>query len=164
MLGTIDDLDVFYVEFDSSLDNSPIRILLNFNGNCGVCTLDEVRKNNYYIFSCDDIEDNVINEGDDPNEVINRVLDEFIPLMDTISHCNSCGIICELIGDTCDTCHIYNIVKLPLTEDKNCPICLEPIQFVDYRETLCHHFFHNKCIANWKLTKPNCPICRRDCL
>lgn len=54
------------------------------------------------------------------------------------------------------------------SEVKQCPICLESLcdclsEDCDTVSQLpCGHCFHTKCVDQWFLTSPECPVCRRD--
>jgi len=44
-------------------------------------------------------------------------------------------------------------------ESEVCSICLGDVD-QDF-QTKCKHYFHAKCLEDWKRYKENCPLCRR---
>jgi len=48
-----------------------------------------------------------------------------------------------------------------MTDDTDCPICYEELQY-DLTTTICQHTFHQHCLQQW-LNKSNiCPICKTE--
>lgn len=44
-----------------------------------------------------------------------------------------------------------------------CPMCLEDFSKEQpIRKTLCSHYFHESCLAQWLKVNRTCPLCRRD--
>ena len=44
-----------------------------------------------------------------------------------------------------------------------CPICLEELKNGESeQELVCSHFFHKKCIVEWKKQNSTCPLCRKN--
>lgn len=55
-------------------------------------------------------------------------------------------------------------VNLDETQD-SCPICLDvldPKETQSFFTLPCDHTFHLKCIRDWCVTSPTCPLCRTD--
>jgi len=45
--------------------------------------------------------------------------------------------------------------------ESDCIICLESLSNEEMSvQTECDHYFHKKCLEEWKKVRPNCPICR----
>ncbi len=47
-------------------------------------------------------------------------------------------------------------------QQRKCTLCLEPLK--DPSVTTCGHVFCWTCIADWIREKPECPLCRQECL
>lgn len=45
---------------------------------------------------------------------------------------------------------------------KECPICMEPIQSINYSVTKCNHTFCTSCLLKNSLRSGLCPMCRTD--
>lgn len=55
----------------------------------------------------------------------------------------------------------YNPKKHDIGEDNSCSICHNDYSRGEYLSILnCDHIFHTKCIEEWGLYKPECPLCR----
>lgn len=50
------------------------------------------------------------------------------------------------------------IIDIDITEDE-CAICLEEVNDNNYAVLECNHFFHYKCIRQWKKKRNACPKC-----
>jgi len=53
--------------------------------------------------------------------------------------------------------------------EKDCPICLEPMEETNFTVTKCNHTFHTHCLISTFISKNRCPLCREkivenDCL
>ena len=47
--------------------------------------------------------------------------------------------------------------------DDNCSVCFTKYNKYDKIITLtCSHIYHEKCISEWIMYKPECPVCRKD--
>jgi hypothetical protein len=59
----------------------------------------------------------------------------------------------------------YKKVKETI-ENNTCPICLDELKKGEYyRNLVCNHCFHKKCIDNWfKKDHSDCPMCRKRIL
>ena len=51
---------------------------------------------------------------------------------------------------------------MPSTQQRKCTLCLEPMR--DPSVTNCGHVFCWECIVDWCREKPECPLCRQECL
>lgn len=45
--------------------------------------------------------------------------------------------------------------------DETCAVCLSRLDFKCMVPTKCGHFFHPKCLANWRVRSCTCPTCKR---
>ena len=51
---------------------------------------------------------------------------------------------------------------MPSSQQRKCTLCLEPMR--DPSVTNCGHVFCWECIVDWCREKPECPLCRQECL
>ena len=51
---------------------------------------------------------------------------------------------------------------MPSAQQRKCTLCLEPMR--DPSVTNCGHVFCWECIVDWCREKPECPLCRQECL
>jgi hypothetical protein len=57
----------------------------------------------------------------------------------------------------------YPLEKFSSSSSESCSICLEELKQGDSVHRLsCDHRFHPTCILEWYMTKPFCPLCKRD--
>ena len=57
---------------------------------------------------------------------------------------------------------IIDYQKINNGEKPECSICLEKINETNVKSLNCKHVFHQNCLDNWILIKPNCRNCRSD--
>ncbi|XBI16554.1 hypothetical protein VPH35_058793 [Triticum aestivum] len=52
------------------------------------------------------------------------------------------------------------------SDGEGCPICLgqEEAAATAWKETVCGHSFHGRCVKRWLETKGTCPMCRHQLL
>lgn len=81
---------------------------------------------------------------------------------------NTCTVKTFNIIDQCNCSYKYlensdNI--LPESIQEKCSICLENLESLDIKKTMCNHFFHKQCIYEWiNNNKNTCPLCRENIL
>ena len=68
--------------------------------------------------------------------------------------------------DSSDTAHTADSDVEACSDEKECPICMEPFKVDDVvswspdLDGTCKHVFHHECIKEWMLQSGNCPCCR----
>lgn len=61
-----------------------------------------------------------------------------------------------------DLAHEGTMGWIPEGQQRKCTLCLEEMK--DPSVTTCGHVFCWTCITDWMREKPECPLCRQDCL
>ena len=51
----------------------------------------------------------------------------------------------------------WQLSKKKISQSENCAICLDGGVFL---ETICHHYYHARCLQQWALKAGDCPLCK----
>jgi hypothetical protein len=97
---------------------------------------------------------------------IRRLVDEVMTLEDLINdpglRLDNVGLRSEDVDRIEDI--VYNKAMIDLGKGNLdvCPICCEEFQEGNYVKALpvCKHIFHEKCVKEWLMMNPLCPMCR----
>ena len=46
--------------------------------------------------------------------------------------------------------------------DERCAVCLSRVDYKCFSVLKCGHFFHPKCLVNWRVRSSTCPTCKRS--
>ncbi|KAM3347833.1 hypothetical protein ACQJBY_021632 [Aegilops geniculata] len=59
---------------------------------------------------------------------------------------------------------VLKLVEAP-SDGQGCPICFgQEGGTTAWKETVCGHFFHGRCVERWLEMKGSCPMCRHQLL
>lgn len=128
-------------------------IRTNYNYNFYIRTNENmfnIRTNNIY-YNINAI--NIINQQNDTTDLINRLNNDTIRLIDDALSQIRIGANLELKLERreCDE----------KEKKEDCCICLASLEEKKYVSTLkCNHTFHHECITEWTKTSYTCPLCR----